>query len=525
MAGQSMGEQLASIISEAQKPDVYVGAQPLRLSVLKSICLLSSGHKEISLIGVGQGISQAFECAHRLSRFPGVDVGEASMRLMSRQPRNIELTCVDIPIAYDGSCTNKKDSWDIGPPDVAGMFALPFPATEMLLQDVLARTEQITVKLDDSISFDVYRDSSAGFRIKSNCWKNTRKTDQRFGNSLLKAGVVMSPDWQSVSDALGEYDDVILGVDTNILYNSVITRQLIDGFILNSPVSHRMTPNWVLIVIPQAAVSELEYAANHRDAKGRLTPAGRQAFHALGEIFQMHTLDIAGLGIIICGELDASWEICSGIGLLRRDICDLRNDFMRLKADEVEAFNKNQDFRIFLEKRFKKMSMSDASIRVQFREYLRNTQFSKGAYFITSDRVNHGLARTESMYSLYYDNDVHRKCKKALESNVGLGAHELPDVTIDGEKRPICIRVTLARLLYDLATEYGEMKISWTDEGQDQSINMSTDRRGELDDWIDNVFHVRGREVIEQLRDGKYAGLPISKMIKLWKQGKGRINV
>lgn len=528
MGNATFGDQLRTKIASSTKPDIYIGAQPLRTSILKSICLFNAGHDEITLLGIGQNISNVFECAYNLGNFPGVTVGNAVLQTMKRcdvdgslnESEAIEFTCVEIPISYDGSGESKSEWTPSESDDIGGYSVVPLPAIEMLMSDILCEESVINVEFYDqyeekaTIALNFLRDDTVGFRIKSTCWKHNYRLPNGFVSSLIRTGMLMSPNWREISDDLSRYDDIILGVDTNILYDCVLTRQLIEGFVLNSPKSHRRTPNWILVVIPQIVMQELEFSANSRyDQDGKLTRQGRLSLRALAEIFQMHTLDIIGLSVIVSGDADQTVSLHKGlhkeIERLRSDMNEIRNDFMALIPE-----GKGKQFN-----RMRYNDNGDSIIRDQLKNFLSTTRFNKGVHFITADRINYEMSRTESLTASYYSKPVAKKCKRSIESQDGLSATLIP-VSIDGNNRDICIRVNLSRVLYELATEYGELKISWGDKDEDKELIIRTDERGNLDDWVDDVFYVETGKV-KRLLD-QHSGIPIDKMIKIWQENKAK---
>ena len=358
----------------------------------------------------------------------------------------------------------------------------------------------------DSTRLIFSHDNETGFRIKSDDWQYNAKTPAEFTSCILRTGMLMSPDWRDISDLLGKFDDVILGIDTNIISDCVITKQLIEGFALNSTISHKRTPNWVLVVIPQVVMHELENQANERiEPRGTLSATGRLALRALAEIFQMHTLDIVGISVIVSGDAEPSLDMHRQFKRLRRDINQVRTDFMNLQEDRAKETG------IPVERRVSKLRTGEALVRSQIRQFMRDTQFNKGLHFLTEDRINYELARTESLPSVLYSVPSGEQCNDSLQKE-GLAPTQLP-FNIGGHDRKISLRVALSRVLYELATAYGDVTVSW---GQGNLV-IRTDEKGKLDDWVDHVFYAKSEE-LEKLA-GKYSGLSIDTMVKLWSKG------
>jgi len=87
-------------------------------------------------------------------------------------------------------------------------------------------------------------------------------------DACYRCGLIVSPYWEKVARSLSAFDDVILGIDTNLLMTAVISEQIINSLSLIDPRVYVHTPNWVLIVIPNAVVHELEQLANTKAAGG-----------------------------------------------------------------------------------------------------------------------------------------------------------------------------------------------------------------------------------------------------------------
>ena len=147
--------------------------------------------------------------------------------------------------------------------------SLSFPACELLMRYMLNENSKLTVeteaKDENGLNVEITIAHNASTDLCIDCSLVKGKLPEEFCNSMSRSAIILSPDWHTVAGRLGEFDDIILGIDTNIIYNCILSRQLIDGFALTSPDHHLHTPNWIMVVIPQSVMQELEYAANHRD--------------------------------------------------------------------------------------------------------------------------------------------------------------------------------------------------------------------------------------------------------------------
>ena len=142
------------------------------------------------------------------------------------------------------------------------------------------------------------------------------------------------------------YDDVLLGLDTNILYNCSISEHLIPFLSLINPKEFVHTPNWILLVITSAVMHELEEASNIRDKYGKLQKQGRIGYRALQEIMELNqNKGIAGLSIMIVGQFDPVLDTRVELQGLRLDlererIKDIKNRHKEEKTENITTSDK-----------------------------------------------------------------------------------------------------------------------------------------------------------------------------------------
>jgi hypothetical protein len=89
---------------------------------------------------------------------------------------------------------------------------------------------------------------------------------------------------------------------------------------------------------------------------------------------------------------------------------------------------------------------ADSMIRDQFKTFLRGIEFRKGIFFLTMDKTNASMAAAEGLSALRIQHP-HRLRKG-------------DEVTAPREET-----VLLARVLYELAVEFGTTRIAWNDGG------------------------------------------------------------
>ena len=227
-------------------------------------------------------------------------------------------------------------------------------------------------------------------------------------SALVCAGFVEPIGLTATARRLAEYEDLILGVDTNILYNSILGEHLLDEFSRIHVRPYKESINWILLVIPGVVMKELENAANMKKG-GRLAHAGRRGYRALQEITTLkRTEGDQGLSVLVVGPTNP--------------------EQLHLSQDGMTIVN------------------ADSMIRDQFKAFLRGIDFRTGVFFLTMDKTNASLAAAEGLTALRVQ--YPRRLRKGDE------------LTMPKEES-----VLLARVVYELAVEFGTVRISWEDRG------------------------------------------------------------
>ena len=227
-------------------------------------------------------------------------------------------------------------------------------------------------------------------------------------SALLCAGFAEPIGITAVARRLAEYEDLILGIDTNILYASILGEHLLDEFSRIHVRPYKESINWILLVIPGVVMKELENAANMKKG-GRLSHAGRRGYRALQEITTLkRTEGYQGLSVLVVGPTNP--------------------EQLHLSPDGLTIVN------------------ADSMIRDQFKAFLRGIDFRKGVFFLTMDKTNASLAAAEGLTALRLQ--YPRRLRKGDE------------LTMPKEES-----VLLARLVYELAVEFGTVRVTWEDLG------------------------------------------------------------
>lgn len=212
-------------------------------------------------------------------------------------------------------------------------------------------------------------------------------------DALIRCGLIKHANLENdVMRFLKNYDDVILACDTNGLLDCVITSILLPEINVRINEEIKGCPNWLLFVIPRLVMSEIERKATQKFSgipkmAGWPTYEGRMGQRALQEIL---TLDMSkeyrGLSLMTIGEIPQYYE-------------DLRKSCQRM----------------------------DGEIRKQVRDFLKSVDFHKGIFFLTQDRVNAMMARTEGIQSLYFQKPQYKELtrEKLKTENISSVLYEL----------------------------------------------------------------------------------------------------
>lgn len=264
--------------------------------------------------------------------------------------------------------------------------------------------------------------------------KITAEKDHVLNNltaAMCRSGLLKPYDLEEVAMELTKTEDLILGLDTNILYNCIISEHLMGALDDVSPYSYSKMPNWVLIVVPGVVMKEVENAANHK-VKGRLTHIGRLGFRALQEMMVLkENRGDSGISVQVAGKTNPRQLLYSD-----EDISRLEN--------------------------------ADSLIRDQFRSFVKEFDLRKGVYFLTMDKTNSSLGKAEGLNSIRVNHP------KMLRNGYDLY-----------QKRGDTI--LLSRIIYEIAVEFGIIEISWKERGRLHYIELDSGwqwkNMGHWEDW------------------------------------------
>ena len=476
--------------------------------VFESISLLNRG-LPVTLRGIGGNINKVMEIASILEQI-GVEptniklypfkvckfnTFSCEMDLISESKENDERITDYSQLGYAG-LRNESNGEDY--------IYIDFPIYHLLFDRFLSGLLEITVAArggEKLLKINEDRSGNLTFTIQAH---QRDEVEQTFA-ALYRSGVLMPTNWKEIAYELSRNSDVILGVDTNIIYNCSISEHLLPAISLIEPHEYIQTPNWMLITIPNSAMHEVEESANIRDNVGKLDHSGRMGFRALQEIIELNLCsDIAGVSVLITGDANPVLDT-------RVELQGLRQDLRRLQANlqvSKEFFSK-------------KTSSGDMIIRDQFKNFLRQMNFHKGTYFLTADKSNSALAKAEGLKPVYFDQPEYYydgiyhalSIDKLLASNPACQEYVVRECEdFKDEPNQIKIVIPIGKIIYEMATEFGNIEIS---NGL-KSIKIHCEELGKnLDYWFSRKLMIGGSDLNFLLKE--YKGVfPLSKALNLW---------
>ena len=482
-----------------QKITVTVGAKRTLEYVLECLSQFNRGHDKLVLRSVGQCISKAAEVAQILGDFD-VKIEQSSIHQLERD--GATYTCMDITLI----CTSSQGVGFWIEPNQKHRNFIDFPVYHLLFDAALNSQEELHICADgfdrlltikrtkNKDAFTCAPGPELAALIEKKDWEKTREPLDGLINAFNRCGFLLSNrHWQQVASRLGECDDVILGLDTNILYNCAVTQQLLDSFVFLNKSGYLYAPNWVLLVIPNAVMHEIEQAANSRNSHGRLTQKGRMGYRGLQEILEIdQSKDIHGISALMVGEANPTLDTRVELRGLRKDLLQREN------SEEVKLYRE---------------SAGDTTIRDQFKTFLRQISFHKGAYFLTADKTNSALAKVEGLHAIYYPHYAGNPFVKWDGDATKIVEVERPHVSYGEES--LQINVPLGKLLYELAVVFQPLQICW---GQTK-IEVECDHRGEdLELWVDRNLKI-DEDDLKELKQhyGTVGRFTLEEVQKLWK--------
>ena len=456
--------------------------------VVESLALFNRGYDLITLRGFAASIPKAISAARILQEKFGIEIAESKVE--SIKVAGMESACLQMSLRYR-PLSMEGISFDF--PDEF----VDYSYYHLLLDWHFSKAKACKIAKKD---LTMVKDAQGQLHpsgkwiyvltVSENdgdlvCLRNHSLVDGKEGDinafsvlseALYRSGFMLPSNWRELIRKLSLFDDIVLGIDTNVLYACNISEHLLPLLSIAFPKKHFATPNWVLLVVPSAVMHEIEEAANIRDERGFLQVEGRHGFRAMQEIVELSQgTDIPGVALIIVGEANPILDIRVELQGLRADLC--KREFNPLDRRTRRSFKK---------------STGDMIIRDQFKAFLRGIDFHKGTYFITGDKSNAALARTEAV------NPIFIRRPDASLSDVREIVN--PKIETNGTD-PLRFKVPLGKLAFELAVSSGQITV----EIGDKTIKLGADLKGErLDHWVNRALIIDQNSRVQLLQG--YAG-------------------
>jgi len=460
-------------------PRILVGAKRTCDYVFDALARLNSRDAQVTLCAVGSALPKCNAVAGVLAQKFSAEVVHTKIVPYAR--RELPLAGMEITLAA-GPLQEAPESYR----SLRNDGFIEYPVYELLFNSFLTAKNALTIEIEDVYSGRVgrrgVRKSKSDSRLPALVITRDDGLDYKItvpdqltaptvakitreevladvATALSRSGILLSRSWEDVLTTLCRDDDAIIGLDTNVLRECIVSQQLLDGLIFNSPHWFVQAPNWLLFIIPNAVMHEIEQLANSRDTAGKLTQSGRLGYRALAEILELdQSRDLGGISLLVVGEADPVLDA-------RVELRGLRTD-MRSRSRVVAAL--------------RRISVGDTHVRDQFKQFLRQISFHKGTYFLTADKSNSALARAEGLSSVYFAPALSDAVQKA-----GM-LIRMPRILDDGGPP---LTVPLGKIIFELAVQCERI---WLTAGETR-ICVEADLAGEsLINWVHKRLKIRG---------------------------------
>lgn len=468
--------------------------------VFEALAKFNRGVNELTLRAIGGSVSKGVEIARILKKKFGISIENNRIKTLEinfeeeNSQYNLETACLKINLKNNHTQSHRELSEYNYPKSEF----IDFPIYHLLFDWILEKTKELHIFTYNDIPLVsvIENEGTVKYQNKSNQQEN-KKIMMDVGHAFYRSGLLLPNNWQKIAQKLSEFDDVLLGIDTNILYNCTINEHLIPTISLINPKEYVNTPNWILFIVPSAVMHEIEEAANIR-TKGYLHLEGRIGFRALQEIIELgQSTDIPGISLVIVGEANPILDT-------KVEIKGLRDDFS--KIEKLKSKGTKHKYDVSKIYRTMKTSSGDMIIRDQFKAFLKEINFHKGTYFLTADKSNTALARTEGLHPIYFPFPFDYFINHSEFSPYCIKTKDEEELTIN---------VPLGKLIYEIAVQFGTIKIKW----DKKEISVQCDARGEtLDYWICRSLMINQRD-FNKILSRDYTGIfDLNKTTNVWNE-------
>lgn len=475
-------------------PTIHVCGYRTIEHLFDCIAFLNEGHQRILLKGFGSNVGKVMEIAHILKLELGVKLLRSDSRTFYYN--GVPMPGIEIPI--DARGRTKLDHPKEGKrselnTEFNHVDYIHYCTYHLLISFYLRKSKELTITLKKhSASDPLLKIGVNGHSYTIKPVSKGRAETKRTASALYRSGLLLPRNWHEVARQLSSHDDVIAGLDTNMFYDCCVTRHILPILSLLECRPYVHTPNWLLFVVPATVMYELEEAANMRVDKGFLHHNGRMAFRALQEILELSEhIDIPGVSITVSGEVNP--------------VLDTKGDIRGIRED-IQTMYKNIHTSSSTYFKVRKSSSADMSIRSQYKHFLRQIDFHKGAYFLTEDKSNSALALVEGLHPVYL-------------SKPG-GKHGMPQVIsparLQSEEGDELLNVTpsIGSVIYELCVSHQEIMITAGDIG----FTLACDGKGEsMDYWLRKNLRM-DRHTLEALLSQYEGRFNLRAIAGLWKK-------
>jgi DNA-binding protein len=448
--------------------------------VFDCISKFNQHYDTIRLRAYGCNINTGVEIAQILKRGIGVFIQQCN--LDSVTVNRAALPYIEIPVKLDMSKFTEDPSRagnKISPGFGKQGFIRPI-IYHLLLDWHLNQHEQIEIRDGRGILLLTVLKTGETVKYQVGDFNTFNERESQTLNNITSAlyrcGVILPQKWQDIAKILSNHDDVIMGVDTNVLYDCVVSTHLLPTLTLIKAKKFVHTPSWILLVVPAVVMFELEEAANIRDKRGHLKLPGRMAFRALQEIIELtNNIDIPGVSLLIVGEGDLNLENKSALKRINDNLFDLGMAFNNIEAflDKKHTPGKNPQH-LFRGVPSLKTSSGDMAIRNQFKKFLRQIDFHKGIYFLTGDKSNSALAMAEGLNPILI-------CKNPMDCKAPIRNFKIKNEDNPNVIDNIEMKIPIGNLVYELAVTFGHIVASFNNK----KISLKCDQMGRtLENWL-----------------------------------------
>lgn len=470
--------------------------------------LNNSSDGKIIIRAYSSNINTGIKIAQILKKHVGVEVQKTEMKSMMINDNTTSFIDIPIKLKVAGKLHRGKERTETWISDSVGHSEFINYSTYQIVFDwFYSKEEKIEIfirdKEDKSIKIlSIFEDNKIKkyepLHFSDNGSKDKNKEISRKRNDVIKAlyksGVLMPIGWEKIAKKLSSRDDVILGLDTNILMNCSVTEHLLPIVSLIETREFVNTPNWILLIVPSTVMYELEKNSNSRNTNnGHLSHFGMQAYRGLQEILELNqNIDISGVSLLIAGE--------------NNPILDLQNTIKPLSKNIYELCKqKNNSYSMNIQLPAKS-SGEDMMIRHQFRQFISQINFHKNTFFLTADKTSAALAMTEGVDSIYIPDPV-------INGNKNFPADSISDGVNTLRFDP-----TIGNVIYEMAVSFGCIYV----KVGEKIIQLSPDKKGDsLGRWLRKQLRVSKEDLTSLLHD--YDGkIDVTKAVGLFEEMSSR---